>query len=197
MARIILILLIFAVVNKQTINSLSIFGIDYNDVMYVYGYINTLYEKGIEYVNKDEIEENSIQNQLKQIMNEMRDMSKQLTNFVNHQDEKMDRVMKKLLNNIEVMIDLQPVRTEFIDCISGIDYWFQKAIEYEINEGYSEKALKNFIKSVLWTENNIDHLLFRMYRLIFPGMVDNLRKSFGSLALQNTEVSYINFELIN
>ncbi|KAK0079069.1 hypothetical protein PV326_008940 [Microctonus aethiopoides] len=189
MARIIHILLIFAVVNKQT-SSFSIFGVDHEDIMNVYNFLNTLYEKGIEYVNKDEIKENSVENRLKQIMSEMREMSKQLSNFMSHQDEKMDRVMKKLLNDIEVMIDLQPVRTEFIDCISGIDYLYQEAIKYEIHEGYSENALKNFIASVLWTPNNINRLLFKMYRLIFPGMVDNLRKSFGLLVLQNTEDSY-------
>ncbi|KAK0175235.1 hypothetical protein PV327_009001 [Microctonus hyperodae] len=171
----------------------SVLGISFDDIKNVYNYVNTLYEKGIEYANKEELARNTVDNQLKQIMSELRDMSKQLTNFVSHQDEKMDQVVKTLLNNIEMMGDFQSVRTELVQCISNVDYWFQNAIEYETNQGYSQKTLHNFIKSVLWSTDNIDHWLFRIYKLIFPGINNNVRKSFVTLALENAEESYERF----
>ncbi|KAK0175232.1 hypothetical protein PV327_008998 [Microctonus hyperodae] len=146
MARIIFILLIFAVVNKQTA-SFSILGIDFNDIKNVYDYVNTLYGKGVDYANKDEIEKNDVQNQLRQIMDEMRDMSEQLTNFVSHQDEKMDRVVKILLNNIEVIGDFRSIRTEFVQCIDNVEFWFNKGMEFQENTGYTIQTIKNFIRS--------------------------------------------------
>ncbi|KAK0156716.1 hypothetical protein PV328_012403, partial [Microctonus aethiopoides] len=189
MARIILILLIFAVVNKQT-TSLSFFGIDFNDIQNVYNYVNTLYGKGVSYANKDAIEENSVDNQLKQIMSELKDMSKQLTNFMNHQDEKMDQVMKKLLNDIEVIDDLQSVRTELINNVVEVEFWFNIGLEFEEHSGLANQTYKYFIRNVLWTSNNIEHTLFNIYKLIFPGESTNIRKSFLTLSLDTVQRSY-------
>ncbi|KAK0080391.1 hypothetical protein PV326_008192, partial [Microctonus aethiopoides] len=176
---------------KSALITFDILGISLDDIKNVFNYVNVVYQKGIEYANKDELEKMNPEEQMREIMSELKDISDKLTNFVSHQDEKMDEIVKILLNNIEVTGDFQSARNVLIDAITNIDFWFRNGMEYETNEGYSNKTLQSFAESVLWGTDRVDHSLYKIYELIFPDIDDNLRKNFLSLTLEHTRDNYL------
>lgn len=196
MAKIILLFFMILAINKQVM-TFNIFGISLDDIKNVFNYVNVVYQKGIKYANRDEMARMDPEQQMKEIMSELKEISNKLTNFVSHQDEKMEQIVKILLNNIEVTGDFQSARNVLIDSITNIDFWFRNGMEYETNEGYSNKTLQSFAESVLWGTDRVDHSLYKIYELIFPDIDDNLRKNFLLLTLEHTRVSNMIYKLIN
>ncbi|KAK0161272.1 hypothetical protein PV327_009759 [Microctonus hyperodae] len=190
MARILVFLMILVVTNQ--VSSFDIFGISFEDIKEVFDYALTLYKKGMEIVDstKEVTTNKDSGSELQEVMSELKEISKQLANFESRQDEKMDAIVKKLLNDLEVIGDFQSAKTDFNHYISNVEIKFEEAIKYHEKTGYNDETKKHFIDSVLYDNGNLDHTLSEIYKLIIPAENNIIRKSLMTLALETTEAGY-------
>ncbi|KAK0175233.1 hypothetical protein PV327_008999 [Microctonus hyperodae] len=189
MARILSLFLVILVMNNQVM-SFDIFGIDFKTIMQAYNYINLVYTKGVDYANRDIIAKTNPAQQLRNILAEIRTISKQLINFENVMDEKMDVLGMFLLNNIGTMSDFSTARSELVQHINDVNFLFKKGMELKENGNYNIATIKSFVNSALSDTNNLEHSLFEIYKIVLPGMNTNIRKGLITLAAKYTQENY-------
>lgn len=189
MARILIFLMILVVTNQAS--SFDIFGISFEDIKEVFDYALSLYKKGMEIVNKVDVTNDNNEPSLgfQEVMNELKEISMQLANFESRQDEKMDSIVKKLLNDLEVIGDYQSAKTEFIHYISDVEIMFERSIKFHNETRFNDETKKHFINSVLYDSGNLDYTLSKIHKLIIPAGNNIIQKSLMLLALETTEVS--------
>ncbi|KAK0082464.1 hypothetical protein PV325_010347 [Microctonus aethiopoides] len=190
MARILIFLMILVITNQAS--SFDIFGISFEDIKEVFDYALSLYEKGMEIANKADMitNDNEPSLGLQEVMNELKEISMQLANFESRQDEKLDSIVKKLLNDLEVIGDYQSAKTEFIHYISDVEIMFERGMKFHNETGFNDETKKHFINSVLYDSGNLDYTLSKIHKLIFPAGNNVIQKSLMVLALETTEAGY-------
>lgn len=174
--------------NKQAL-SFNTFEIDFGRIKQAYNYMNLVYQKGAQYTNKDLIETNSSSQQLESIATELRTISKWLMNFGNNQDENINLFGESSSNNIAFLSDFESVRSQLLQHINNVDYLFEKGVTLMENENYNIRTQKTFVNLVLLDTDNLEHTLFKIHKLILPGMNVNIKNGLITLARSHVQVS--------
>ncbi|KAK0165934.1 hypothetical protein PV328_004410 [Microctonus aethiopoides] len=156
MASMFLGILIILIINKQSLFYSYGEEIDYSKRKNLYDSVNELYEEDEVKKYDNEILQNNYTLKFEQLIrNDLKELSKQLMNFDSDLNENAINNVKYMSVDIGIDSNTQYIKDELVESISNIEYWFDKAMEYKLNLGYSEKTLKNFVTSVLWDRNNI------------------------------------------
>ncbi|KAK0175259.1 hypothetical protein PV327_009022 [Microctonus hyperodae] len=168
MASMLLGILIILIINKQSSSYNYGNEIDYKNTKNLYDCVNYLYEVG-EYDGrecKNELSGNNNSEEFKELIrNDLEELSTQLMNFDSNPYGNPIYNEEEVIS-VNLDLNLQDIKDKLVKYISNIEYWFDKAKEYKLNNGYSEETLKSFVKLVLWDENNVKSTLFEMYGLL-------------------------------
>ncbi|KAK0071668.1 hypothetical protein PV326_000981, partial [Microctonus aethiopoides] len=191
MASMFLGILIILIINKQSLFYSYGEEIDYSKRKNLYDSINELYEEDKEYGREkfnDEIMKNNYTQNFEQLIrDDLKELSKHLMNFDSDLNENAINNVKYMSVDFGIDSNTQYIKDELVESISNIEYWFDKAMEYKLNLGYSEKTLKNFVTSVLWNRNNIKSTLLDMYVLLSSAGDGNVEESYLSLMFQTIQ----------
>ncbi|KAK0071026.1 hypothetical protein PV325_013654, partial [Microctonus aethiopoides] len=91
---------------------------------------------------------------LTKLLNEVEKISSQLDSFASEIDQKLDGILKTLLNNLRDNIILQFQKKQLNDLLDTIDRLHNKAKTLRFGAQFGESILRNFVESILWNSKS-------------------------------------------
>ncbi|KAK0071305.1 hypothetical protein PV326_001389 [Microctonus aethiopoides] len=166
MRRIIIGLIVIFLINQEG-NAQLPFSI--SDLWTVMKWCDTLVEKSVVYKSAvDAIKDGDNNKELSKLLNEVEKISSQLDSFASKIDQKLDGILKTLLNNLRDNIVLQFGKTQLNDLFNTIDRLHNKAITLRFRAQFGESILRNFVESILWNSKSVPETLEQINQLILP-----------------------------
>lgn len=198
MASMFLGILIILIINKQSLFYSYGEEIDhlFSKRKNLYDSVNELYkEDEREYEEKkynNEILKNNYTRKFERLMrDDLKELSKHLMNFDSDLNENAISNAEDMSVDFGIDSNSQYIKDELVEFVSNIEYWFDKAMKYKFNLGYSEKTLKNFVTAVLWDRNNLKSTLLDMYNLLSSAGDGDVEENYLSLMFKIIQVSFL------
>ncbi|KAK0071027.1 hypothetical protein PV326_001760, partial [Microctonus aethiopoides] len=93
-------------------------------------------------------------------------------------------------NNIAFLSDFESSKLQLLQHVNNVEFLFRKGVTLMENKNYNIRTQKTFVNSVLLDTDNLEHALFKIHKLILPGMNVNIKNGLITLARSHVQGNY-------
>ncbi|KAK0097704.1 hypothetical protein PV326_014330 [Microctonus aethiopoides] len=118
------------------------------------------------------------------LMKRFDEISSEISALDTHMDIRLSEILKTLLDNHQITVDLALEKRKLCDCINIVNRLYDDSLKYTFDTKYHNDTLEMFRNSVLTGSRSISNTLRDIESLIVPSFGNQIVPGFLSLTLQ-------------